>query len=210
METIEKIKLKTSITSKTLWSKEAYREKVIKGVSKPRPESFKLEQSERITKWFQDNPNQRELRSRAMKQSWIDGKIQPSLPHYIIKSKKEIRLAELLKQELPSVIIDTKAVIRINGSWFYPDILIDDFVIIEFMGNYFHMNPSLYGPYDFNQRLNKYAHEIWDHDNHRLDQLESLNYKTLQIWESEFDSSPKEAVSRIISFNLAANWECDI
>lgn len=60
-ETIEKIKKKISVISKNLWRQEDYRDKVIKGVSKPRRVGFKKEQSERIKIWYRNNPNQRTI-----------------------------------------------------------------------------------------------------------------------------------------------------
>src|SRR5574340_140945 len=75
----EKTKLelskKCSIATKQMWLDKNYREKVIRLSSKPRNPNFGKEQSIRIKKWFNDNPVQKEIRSKIMKKSWEDGLI---------------------------------------------------------------------------------------------------------------------------------------
>ena len=72
-KTIEIIKIKNSQISKNLWKNKIYRDKIIKGVSKPRISSFKNEQSIRIKQWYKDNPVQKDIRSKAMRKNWKNG-----------------------------------------------------------------------------------------------------------------------------------------
>jgi hypothetical protein len=66
-ETIEKNRIKQREASTLLWENEEYRALVITNSSKPRHEQFGIEQRERVLKWYEEHPEQRELRSTQMK-----------------------------------------------------------------------------------------------------------------------------------------------
>src|ERR1035437_4660142 len=85
---IEDTKKKCAELSRQLWKDDEYRNKEIRGVSKPRREGFGDEQSERVLKWYEENPEQIMLRSEAMKKSWLEGKIEPNI-NSINESKDE-------------------------------------------------------------------------------------------------------------------------
>jgi hypothetical protein len=74
----DETKKKQSKISKALWQQEWYREKIINGVSKPRREGFAEEQRERTIQWYEENPEQKVLRSECMKKSWREGLIIPN------------------------------------------------------------------------------------------------------------------------------------
>lgn len=78
------LKVKTSINSKNFWKNEDYRNKVISSnIGKTRSETFKKEQSERITQWYRDNENQKAIRSKHMKN------IKNVISHIIIYKQKK-------------------------------------------------------------------------------------------------------------------------
>jgi hypothetical protein len=67
-ETKEDLKVKCRSASQKMWQDPTYREKVVKNATgKTRADEFKKEQSERITQWYVDNPQQLEIRSKALK-----------------------------------------------------------------------------------------------------------------------------------------------
>lgn len=88
-DTITKIKEKTRENSKELWKKEEYREKVIKGVSKPRSEEGKKNISRAVKKWYEENPFEIEKRRKRMMLSWKNGEIIPN-EHSTNRSKSEL------------------------------------------------------------------------------------------------------------------------
>ena len=58
IESLRIIKEKCKKMSKELWKDSEYRNKIIKAISKPRIDSFKKEQSERMIEWYKDNPKE--------------------------------------------------------------------------------------------------------------------------------------------------------
>lgn len=192
-ELLEKQKIKWSISSKKNWQNEEYRKKVISGTSKPRKESFKKEQSERITQWYKDNPEQRKIRSLAMKKSWEDGKIKLNI-NSINESKIERNLRE--KVENFTNLRVRKKTIRIDKRWFYPDILIEDDFIIEFYGNFWHANPEMYEGSDFIHH-NRTAKDIWEHDKERIDILIKNGYSVIIVWEKDYKTNPELVLNNL-------------
>lgn len=165
------------------WKDSEYRDKVIKGVSKPRREGFKQEQSDRITQWYKDNPNQRSIRSDIMKQTWKDGRIEPNI-HSINKSKGEHQLYQYLLDKLPNYNINNKETIRLGRRWFFPDIIINNKLIVEYFGNYWHGNPLIYESTDVvNHKVT--AEQMWEKDKKRVDTLVNMGYSVLIVWADE-------------------------
>lgn len=199
-ETIDAMKVKCTKTSKELWKQEDYRNKIIVGVSKPRKESFKKEQSERVKQWYADNPKQREIRSSKMKESWETGKIIYN-KHNTNRSKTEIKFFNDLEN---IITCKEKQVIKIGNKWYMPDIFIKkDGIIIEYFGDFWHANPNIYKSDDIVHH--KYtAQDIWDYDNKRQKELEDYGYKVWIVWESEYLKN-KELI--LNNFSNLLNWE---
>jgi len=194
-ETIDKIKEVTSLASIEKWKDKEYRNKVIKAVSKPRRKGFKKEQSERIKKWFDDNPIQKDIRRKKMKQSWKDGKIEPNI-NSINESKFEKDLLKELQERLPNLKI-RKRTIRINGKWFYPDISIENNVIIEFFGNYWHANPKIFKDTDIvHHKI--YAKDIWKFDKERIEILEKEGFRVFIVWQDLYQLDKEKVIKELI------------
>jgi very-short-patch-repair endonuclease len=199
-EVVDAMKIKCVEITKELWKNEDYRNKVIKGVSKPRKESFKKEQSDRIKQWYIDNPEQREIRSIKMKESWETGKIVYN-EHNTNRSKSEI---EFFKDLENIISCKEKQVIKIGEKWYLPDIFISkDGIIIEYFGDFWHANPNIYKPDDIIHHEIK-AQEIWNKDNERKGELEECGYKVWIIWESEFLKNKQQILKGIDNL---LNWD---
>lgn len=194
-ETIERIKIETTKKSKELWKNTGYRQKVIQGISKPRKEKFKQEQSERIKQWYIANPIQKELRSQQMKNSWSQGLIEPTI-NSINESKNERELRETLKKLLPQRNV-RKTKIKVYDKWFYPDIRIDENIIIEFFGDYWHANPKKFKPEDIvHHKLT--AKQIWEYDKKRIDILQSCGFIVIIIWQNDFKKNKDKIFQEIL------------
>lgn len=72
--------------------------------------------------------------------------------------------------------------------------------IIEFNGDYWHCNPSLYSKDYINKRIGKTAEEIWEYDKVKKDCAEKYGYKLLTIWESDFLNDENETIQKCIKF----------
>jgi G:T-mismatch repair DNA endonuclease (very short patch repair protein) len=72
---------------------------------------------------------------------------------------------------------------NINGKFL--DFYLNDYNIgIEFFGDYWHMNPKLYLPNEYNKRLKKTSSEIWETDDIRIDKIKEKCSSIIIIWES--------------------------
>ena len=179
-----------------MWEDSAYREKVTVGVTgKIRTDTFKKEQSERIKKWFEKNPKQRQIRSKIMRKSWRDGKIEPII-NSINESKLEKEIREKIKQLLPSNNV-IKKTLKIKGKWVYPDIIVDERIIIEVYGNFWHGDPNLYKPTDIVHH-SKTAKEIWEADEFRKKLLTESGYSVHIIWGSDYKKHGDEAIIKTL------------
>ena len=195
-EMIEKTKRKLSLISKNKWQNKEYREKVVRGVSKPRRKSFGIQQSERIKNWYRDNPEQRNIRSQKMKKSWIDGKIEPNI-NSINESKLEKEFRTELKKKLDGRKVK-KLTLKIGNKWFYPDVKIDKDILVEFYGNYWHANPKMFKPEDVVHH-NLTAKQIWEKDRERIEILKTNGFKVFIVWQSEYQRNKEKVIQTLIN-----------
>ncbi len=72
--------------------------------------------------------------------------------------------------------------------------------IIEFNGDYWHMNPKLYETAQVNPTSKKSAKEMWDFDDQKINFIRSLGFEVLIIWESEYIHNKEDMVQRCLSF----------
>lgn len=179
-----------------MWEDEEYRNKVISGTSKPRREEFKIEQSERVTKWYEDNPDQRGLRSIAMRKTWETGRIKPNSNSFN-ESKGEVALREDCTVLFPGQKV-RKTTLRLDGKWYYPDIRIGKQHIVEYYGDYWHLNPETHAPGDFNKSGN--SEYIWARDADRIKILESHGFNVLVIWQTEYAANREMVLDKILDW----------
>lgn len=79
-----------------------------------------------------------------------------------------------------------------------------DFVIgkkiIEFNGDYWHCNPSIYEADYFNKSIQMKSREKWKHDSSKIKLIEAEGYHVLTIWEKDWVDSPKQTIKKCIEF----------
>jgi G:T-mismatch repair DNA endonuclease (very short patch repair protein) len=204
-ETIEASKIKISAISKKLWENPEYRNNIIAKVSKPRRESFKKEQSDRITQWYIDNPNQIERRRITMMASWDEGRLR-HLDHAAYNSSKgEKALFELLHTIFGEYVEHKTITNTVNDGhrFFIPDAICLGDSVIEYYGDYWHANPTRFNAGDIVHH-GITAGEIWERDRSRIDSLENLGYHVYIVWEHDFKEN-KMAVMK--ELDAAINWD---
>lgn len=82
--------------------------------------------------------------------------------------------------------INSRSEVYIKQGPFYIDELIEKYnICIEFNGDYWHMNPKIYSPEDFNPTLKVQAKYIWEHELLRDKRLNEMGYTIFKIWESD-------------------------
>lgn len=81
-------------------------------------------------------------------------------------------------------------------------------IIIEFHGDYWHMNPRFNEEADiFSYKTRtKTAKEIWKHDKRRIDWLKKNGYKVLVIWEYDYNKNKEQTIHKCIKF-INKNYE---
>lgn len=72
--------------------------------------------------------------------------------------------------------------------------------IIEFHGDYWHMNPDLYGPLRKNSQIGKTAEEIWQYDQEKKILAESNGYEVMIVWERDFRENTIETLQKCLNF----------
>lgn len=72
--------------------------------------------------------------------------------------------------------------------------------VIEFNGDYWHCNPIKYKTNFFNKRKQKFAYEIWDYDNKKINKIKEKGYEVLIIWEYDYNNQRKQTIQRCIDF----------
>lgn len=199
-EVIEKLRESSRISTHEKWKDPNFRNNIINKISKPRPEYFKKEQSERIKKWFDDNPEQREIRSNYMKQYWKEGRMNIG-EHQ--KGNLEYEIYEYLSQFDPK--IEQSPLINIHrNKRYFPDIVsFENNLIIEFFGDYWHCNPNRFNYNDYLNGKIK-ASEVWERDRIRVKDLESLGYKVIIVWEEDYLNNKQKVLNYLKSLVLSS------
>ena len=81
-----------------------------------------------------------------------------------------------------------------------PDIVDNNHkIVIEFFGDFWHMNPEAFSPEDVNPVTKMTAQEKWKQDQERIEFLEAKGYIVITVWESDFDRDPDQTIRSIIN-----------
>jgi len=101
-------------------------------------------------------------------------------------SKYEKEIFEYLKIKLINMIVDSNGFIDLKKRKTFPDILINNNIIIECYGDYWHCNPSFFNSDYYHKQIRKTAKEIWENDSERVKLLNSYGYNVIIIWENDY------------------------
>jgi very-short-patch-repair endonuclease len=193
MELISKKQKEASPICKEYWIK--------KGMSdKEAVENVKIVQAYRSSKSnkFKDKQHSKES---------ID-KIRSTMKDHISKygPKKWIKHFENYKDlrsklevecynTLCTLYSNIKASVPINN--YIADLIINDNLIVEIFGDYWHANPEIYESEDV-LKIGK-ASDIWNKDKIKIDTYKQLGYKVLIIWEKDWIKDKEAQLNKINS-----------
>lgn len=77
-------------------------------------------------------------------------------------------------------------------------------VIIEFFGDFWHMNPVKYGPDDIHCLFKRPASSIWERDERKVKDLKSKGFTVIIVWERDWRFERENQLQRIKNaFNSA-------
>jgi len=130
----------------------------------------------------------RKKMSEVMKNSLRNGKIKS-----VCVSKKEKDIVKFLRKIGYKVIHSYRIETKIC------DIYIPSLnLIIEYFGDYWHCNPSKYEREYYHIKKKKFAWELWEYDNKKVEFIKNLGYTLEVVWESELKNDNK-LIEKIIS-----------
>lgn len=78
--------------------------------------------------------------------------------------------------------------------------------VIEFNGDYWHCNPSIYSNDYYNKVKKKNAQEIWDYDKRKIEIIKKHGFEVLVIWEYDYVNNHDEILKKAKEF-LFENYE---
>lgn len=116
-------------------------------------------------------------------------KYGPTKAYGILSSRLggSISKPELLIKSLLSSDWDTQWFINFNSQFYVYDFINHKAkIIIEYNGDIWHANPSLYKENWINPVNKKTAKEIWNYDNRKKIAAEANGYKVVVLWEKDF------------------------
>lgn len=100
-----------------------------------------------------------------------------------------------LEKTIESLIDETNAkyiaqhTIKTTNGRFVVDFIVNDNIIIDIHGDYWHCNPQYYSPNYYHKQIRKTAEEIWQRDEFRKIELENMGFSYFVIWENHKNKS---------------------
>lgn len=198
-ETVEQIKKTCAVRTHELWQNEDYRNHVIDGATGlKRSDEFKELQRQHALEQFED-PEQREIRAKRMRQSWIDGVIHKNEHYSPNFSKEQIQFGEELQKLLGDKAdkLEFHATINYDESkWLFPDFRFNNF-IIEYNGTFWHADPKKFNADDIVHHEIK-AKEIWERDENRRSIFKKLGYILIEVWSDDYKANKEQVLNEIV------------
>jgi len=102
------------------------------------------------------------------------------------KSKFAVDINNFLIDNNYSII--PEKTIRLDSRWLSADFLINDNIILECNGDYWHCNPKKYSKDYIHAKIRKTAKQIWEHDLLRKTQLENNGFVVITTWEDDWNN----------------------
>lgn len=197
----DETKEKISLVFKKKWKEDTeYRRKVIANATGlKRSEEFRKGQSIRTKESYNKIEGLREKRGKLFSECWKDGR---NKTHFFRNKKSGIEksLADAIRSWGYDVETNAKIIVgkitRGNGGVLFPDIVVNGKVVVEFYGDYFHGNPSIFNEGDiigFRQR----ADEKWSKDRFREYLIRSNGYELFIVWEKDLKESREETLKHL-------------
>ena len=180
------------------WIKKGYSEEDAKKIVSERQKTFTLNrciekygEEEGLKKW----EKRQEKWKKSLQNSFeLDGDNRTPISKFEKYCKE--RICEYLEINVPE---KQKYISDKNNNHYSYDLTIEN-KIIEFNGDFWHMNPNIYDKNSYNKVKNMTAEEIWKHDIEKIKCAESYGYKVLTIWESEYKKDKEGTIHKCIDF----------
>ena len=120
------------------------------------------------------------------------------------RSKMEIKLSDYL-QKLNYNTLPQK---HFKGIGTFDYELIDEKIILEYNGTYWHCDPRKYKADYYNEKKRMYAKDVWERDHVRKTKVEELGYKVVYIWEDDVRKMLDTQILEHLSNEINKNRIC--
>jgi len=70
--------------------------------------------------------------------------------------------------------------------------------IVEYFGDYWHMNPKKYEKDFFNERVKMTAQDRWENDEIKIEFLKNKGYNVIVVWESDWNDNQEKVLTEVI------------
>lgn len=148
------------------------------------------EEAKKLTPCYGRTKEKHPMYGKKHKQESID-KIGKSINHNG-RSKEEHELSD----QLIAVLGGKK---NSHAAGWCCDYVNDDLrLVVEFFGNFWHHNPSMYDSSWINPFTKRTSEFVWNRDKRKLDELHSAGYDVIVVWESDWHVRKNEIVKEII------------
>lgn len=107
-----------------------------------------------------------------------------------------------IKNNYKEIFFESLNVEYVVGRYFLDFYVKDVNKCIEYNGDSFHANPSIYKPEDTPHPYikNIKAKDLWAYDKKRIEEIKKQGILTLVVWEKDFRTNPTETIQACINF----------
>jgi hypothetical protein len=182
------------------WLKKGFSKKEAKEKIKERQRTFTLKKC--IIKYGEEKGteiyNERNRKwSELMEEKYLNGEYTRFGDNFVSKVETELIDEIIYHSSIEETEIIRQYRVKINRVYNI------DFKyknkLIEFFGDYWHCNPSLYENEYFHKNKDMFAYEIWNYDNQKIKDLKS-KFDVLVVWENEYKENPDDVIEKCIKF----------
>jgi very-short-patch-repair endonuclease len=103
------------------------------------------------------------------------------------KKSSKTRIETIVRGILSALKVEFEQNVQLGR--FNVDFLVED-LIVECQGDFWHCNPAIWVPDQYNASLRMTAREKWEKDGRRRMALEEKGYRFCAFWESEIRNDP--------------------
>lgn len=145
--------------------------------------------ADRIDRWMATMDNKTDLEKDEITRKKMSG--------YGV-SGIEKTIGEKIKSVIPDLELQF-VLKRSNGKRFIYDFKYKN-KVVEFHGDMWHMNPSLFDINDVNRVTNTIAENVWQKDAEKLHELTINDIELMVVWESDYKKDKEATIQKCIRF----------
>lgn len=178
--------LRSSHTNKQLYSTPEFREKFLRAVNH---EDRIIKISSHSKKMWQSPEYVKKVLGQARNKGMLVNGYRMNIPESVVAN---------ILNEL-NIKWKYEEIVKIDKKTYIPDFLINDDIIVEVFGDFWHANPLIYSENDI-VYSNISAKQIWERDLLKKTTLENAGYKVYIIWQDEINTDyqrVKEIINEI-------------